>query len=49
LDHQWAADRTTGGYPTLLVEPDHHAGLHPEHILSALEWATGITAAAEAA
>jgi hypothetical protein len=48
LDHQWAVDRTTSGRPTLLVQPDHHAGLQPEHIFTALEWAA-LNAAPEAA
>ncbi|AXG79167.1 HAD domain-containing protein [Streptomyces paludis] len=39
LDHRWAADRTASGVPTLLIEPDPHAGLQPEHIMAALEWA----------
>jgi hypothetical protein len=39
LDHQWAADRTVAGRPTLLIQPDHHTGLQPEHIFTALEWA----------
>lgn len=30
LDHRWAADRTAAGHPTLLIQPDHHAGLQPE-------------------
>jgi hypothetical protein len=49
LDHRWAADRSAAGYPTLLVQPDPCVGLQPEHILRALEWATGLTASPKAA
>lgn len=49
LDHQWAADRTAVGRPTLLLQPDPHTGLQPQHIASALEWAGGLTSAPEAA
>ncbi|MGW6457492.1 HAD domain-containing protein [Streptomyces sp. NPDC055078] len=42
LDHQWAANRTAAGHATLLIQPDHYAGLHSEHILTALEWATAL-------
>ncbi|MFF9069727.1 HAD domain-containing protein [Streptomyces sp. NPDC014891] len=40
LDHAWAAERTARGYPTLLVQPDPHAGLEPEHLEQAAAWAT---------
>ncbi|MFJ7272907.1 HAD domain-containing protein [Kitasatospora sp. NPDC098663] len=49
LDHQWAIDRTTFGNPTLLIEPDPHAGIQPEHITDALEWASNLTPTARAA
>jgi hypothetical protein len=49
LDHQWAADRTAFGNPTLLIQPDPHAGVQPEHIMAAPEWAAGLTAVKEAA
>ena len=45
LDHQWAADRTACRAATLLVEPDPHTGLQPEHIQAALAWATASMAA----
>lgn len=38
-DHEWASHRTTAGAPTLLVQPDPHVGLLPEHLLTALTWA----------
>lgn len=28
-DHDWAATRTAAGYPTLLIQPDPHLGVHP--------------------
>ncbi|MCC9308433.1 hypothetical protein LN042_15275 [Kitasatospora sp. RB6PN24] len=49
LDHQWAADRTTFGNPTLLIQPDPHVGIQPEHIMTALEWATSLAAVKDAA
>ncbi|MBB5933991.1 HAD domain-containing protein [Streptomyces zagrosensis] len=49
LDHQWAADRTSSGSATLLVGPDPHAGLRPEHVLTALEWASDHASSKEAA
>jgi hypothetical protein len=49
LDHQWAADRTGAGRPTLLIQPDPRAGLQHAHIGTALEWATSIAATPEAA
>ncbi|MEW1862897.1 HAD domain-containing protein [Streptomyces sp. NPDC088194] len=49
LDHEWAADRTAAGHATLLIQPEHHVGLQPEHVFTALEWAADITAATEAA
>lgn len=42
LDHQWAAERTTTGTPTLLVQPDPNIGLLPEHLDRVLAWATGL-------
>ncbi|MGI5527344.1 HAD domain-containing protein [Streptomyces syringium] len=49
LDHQWAADRTAFGNPTLLIEPDPHEGIQPEHIATALEWAANHVTVKEAA
>ncbi|MEV7597148.1 HAD domain-containing protein [Kitasatospora sp. NPDC089797] len=49
LDHQWAVDRTAFGNPTLLIEPEPHIGLRPEHIITALEWAAALAPAARAA
>ncbi len=43
LDHQWATDRAAAGCPTLLVEPDPHTGLQPDHVMAALEWAIDLT------
>ncbi|WP_316519904.1 HAD domain-containing protein [Kitasatospora brasiliensis] len=42
LDHQWAADRSAFGNPTLLIQPDPRTGIQPEHITSALEWAASL-------
>ncbi|MFG3405869.1 HAD domain-containing protein [Streptomyces sp. NPDC048142] len=36
LDHAWAAERTAKGTPTLLVQPDPHLGLQPEHLTKVL-------------
>ncbi|MEU4164042.1 HAD domain-containing protein [Actinoplanes sp. NPDC026670] len=49
LDHRWAADRTARRAATLLVEPDPHAGLQPEHIQAALAWATDLASSRQAA
>ncbi|MEU8432415.1 HAD domain-containing protein [Streptomyces sp. NPDC029216] len=40
LDHAWAADRTARGHPTLLVQPDPHCGLQPNHLADVREWAS---------
>ncbi|MGW3150918.1 HAD domain-containing protein [Streptomyces sp. NPDC001177] len=40
LDHAWAAERTTRGRATLLVQPDPQVGLQPEHLADVLTWAT---------
>jgi hypothetical protein len=39
LDHAWATERTARGTPTLLVQPDPHLGLQPEHLTEATAWA----------
>jgi len=49
LDHRWAADRTARRAATLLVEPDPHAGLQPEHIQTAVTWALDLASSKEAA
>ncbi|MDH6109478.1 hypothetical protein P3T36_000249 [Kitasatospora sp. MAP12-15] len=49
LDHQWAADRTAFGNPTLLIQPHPHTGIQPEHVMAALEWAADPAAVKEVA
>ncbi|MBO3741750.1 HAD domain-containing protein [Actinoplanes flavus] len=49
LDHQWAAERTAGTAATLLVEPDPHTGLRPEHMHTALNWARNLASVRAAA
>ncbi|WP_326811833.1 HAD domain-containing protein [Streptomyces scopuliridis] len=39
LDHAWAAERTTRGAATLLIQPDPCAGLQAEHLAEAQAWA----------
>jgi hypothetical protein len=39
LDHAWAAERTTRGQATALVQPDPHVGLLAEHLVEVLAWA----------
>jgi len=48
LDHEWAAHRTATTAPTLLVQPDPHIGLTPEHLDQVLAWAAGIPAQSHA-
>ncbi|MFJ9177068.1 hypothetical protein [Streptomyces sp. NPDC102360] len=43
LDHEWAAQRTAAGAPTLLVQPGAHTGLFPEHLLTVVTWAASLT------
>ncbi|MEU6001628.1 HAD domain-containing protein [Streptomyces sp. NPDC047197] len=38
LDHAWAAERTARGCPTLLVQPDPHVGLQPQHLGAVRAW-----------
>jgi hypothetical protein len=38
-DHVWAVARNASGIPTLLIEPNPHAGLRPEHLRVINEWA----------
>lgn len=40
LDHAWAARRNTAGIPTLLIQPDPHVGLRPDHVSQVREWAS---------
>jgi Swiss Army Knife RNA repair-like protein len=45
LDHAWAVERTAKGTPTLLVQPDPHLGLQPEHLTEVTTWASQLPAA----
>ncbi|KNE81773.1 MULTISPECIES: HAD domain-containing protein [Streptomyces] len=45
LDHAWAAERAARGTATLLVQPDPHLGLQPEHLTEVTKWASQLTAA----
>ncbi len=38
LDHEWAVERTAKGTATLLIQPDPHLGLQPEHLTEATRW-----------
>lgn len=38
LDHAWAAERAAKGTATLLVQPDPHLGLLPEHLTEVTTW-----------
>lgn len=38
LDHEWAAERTARGAATLLVQPEPHVGLQPEHLAAVMAW-----------
>ncbi|MET9664014.1 hypothetical protein ABZY19_01460 [Streptomyces sp. NPDC006475] len=38
LDHAWAAERIAKGPATLLVQPDPHLGLQPEHLTEVAAW-----------
>ncbi|MEU7279636.1 HAD domain-containing protein [Streptomyces sp. NPDC045431] len=44
LDHAWAAERTTRGSATLLLQPDPRAGLQAEHLAEARAWAERLLA-----
>jgi hypothetical protein len=39
LDRAWAAERTTRGRTTALIQPDPHVGLLAEHLVEVLAWA----------
>ncbi|MCM9081577.1 HAD domain-containing protein [Streptomyces spororaveus] len=45
LDHAWAAERTAKGTPTLLVQPDPHLGLQPEHLTEVITWVSQLARA----
>ncbi|MFJ7339269.1 HAD domain-containing protein [Streptomyces sp. NPDC101110] len=45
LDHAWAEERTACGTATLLVQPDPHFGLQPEHLTEVTEWVARLPAA----
>jgi hypothetical protein len=49
LDYDWADRRTASGFPTLLIQPDPHIGLRPEHLTTATAWATALTTPGQAA
>ncbi|MEU6124593.1 phosphotransferase [Streptomyces sp. NPDC047123] len=38
LDHAWAEERTARGTATLLVQPDPHLGLQPDHLNEVTKW-----------
>ncbi|MFD4573500.1 HAD domain-containing protein [Streptomyces sp. NPDC058417] len=44
LDHAWAAERAARGTATLLVQPDPHLGLQPEHLTEVTTWAAQLPA-----
>ncbi|MFI1526759.1 HAD domain-containing protein [Streptomyces griseus] len=45
LDHAWAAERTAGGTPTLIVQTDPHRGLQPEHLTELTTWVSQLSTA----
>jgi hypothetical protein len=45
LDHAWAAERTARGAATLLVQPDPHLGLQPDHLTEVTKWVARLPAA----
>ncbi|WP_262701834.1 MULTISPECIES: HAD domain-containing protein [Streptomyces] len=49
LDHTWAAERTTRGPATLLIQPDPRAGLQAEHLAEVRAWAGRLLAVRTAA
>ncbi|MFF3553216.1 HAD domain-containing protein [Streptomyces tsukubensis] len=40
LDYAWAAERAAKGVATVLVQPDPHLGLQPEHLAEVTIWAS---------
>lgn len=42
VDHEWAAERTSRGQATALVQPDPHVGLLAEHLVETLAWAAAL-------
>jgi hypothetical protein len=49
LDHAWAAERTTRGAATLLIQPDPRTGLQARHLAEARTWARRLSAVRTAA
>ncbi|MFD8383853.1 HAD domain-containing protein [Streptomyces sp. NPDC059679] len=49
LDHEWAAERTTRGAATLLIQPGPRAGLQAEHLSEIRVWAMRLLAVQTAA
>ena len=45
LDHEWAARRAAGGTATLLVQPNPHLGLQPEHLTEVTTWVSQLPTA----
>ncbi|MFL9654848.1 hypothetical protein ACJ7VE_14145 [Streptomyces sp. PB17] len=43
LDHDWGARRTAAGKPTLLIQPEAHRGLLPEHLRTVVSWSADLT------
>jgi hypothetical protein len=46
VDHAWAVERTAQGHATLLLQPDPHLGLQPEHVSEVRRWAAQLRVAA---
>lgn len=44
LDHAWAEERAARGTATLLVQPDPHLGLQPEHLTEVTTWVSQLPA-----
>ncbi|MEU4891469.1 HAD domain-containing protein [Streptomyces sp. NPDC044780] len=49
LDHAWAAERTTRGAATLLIQPEPRVGLEAEHLAEVRAWARRLLAVRTAA
>ncbi|MDX3848826.1 HAD domain-containing protein [Streptomyces europaeiscabiei] len=45
LDHAWAEERAACGTATLLVQPDPHLGLQPDHLTEVTKWVARLSAA----
>ncbi|MGW0692789.1 HAD domain-containing protein [Streptomyces sp. NPDC002738] len=48
LDHEWATERTAKGAATLLIQPDPHLGLQPEHLTEVTMWVAQLLTACAA-